>query len=45
MYLGEESKTLSIEDNISVITNMEIFIIELGKQIVHPVPNYLINDT
>ena len=45
MYLGGGSKTLSIEDNVSVIRNIEIFIIELGKQIVHPVPNYLINDT
>ena len=45
MYLDGESKVLSIGINVSTITNMKIFIIKLGNQIIHQVPNYLIRST
>ena len=40
MYVGGESKVLSIGDNVNAITNMEIFIIKLENQIIHQLPNY-----
>ena len=42
MYLGWEWKALSIEDNVSAITNIGIFMIKLGNSVIIKEPNYLL---
>ena len=42
MYLGDESKRLSIESKISVITNIEKLMIKLENRVIKKEPNYLL---
>ena len=43
MYFVSELRTLSIEDNIITVTNIETFIIKLRNQGMMQVPNYLMS--
>ena len=45
MYLGDESRALSIKDKVSAIVYMETFMIKLRNQIIHQVSNYLVSST
>ena len=42
MYLGGESKVLSIENKVSAITYIETFILKLENRGINQVPNYLL---
>ena len=42
MYLGSKLRALSLEGNVNVVTNIEIFIIKLGNRGVNQAPNYLL---
>ena len=41
MYLSGESRALSIENQVSAITNIETFMIKIENQIINKAPNYL----
>ena len=41
MYRSDESRALSIENQVSAITNIEIFMIKIENQIINKAPNYL----
>ena len=42
MYLGGESKVLSIENKVSAVTYIETFILKLENRGINKVPNYLL---
>ena len=45
MYLGGESKVLSIKDKVSAIIYVETFIIKLVNQVISQLLNHLIKTT
>ena len=45
MYLGGKSKALSIENHVSLRSNIITFMIKIENQIISKVSNYLIEDS
>ena len=41
MYLGSESKVLSIKNKVSALTYIETFMTKIENQIINKAPNYL----